>query len=112
MFAPPRALTCGGSPSGCPRLIGVESWRNEGIPVGRSRGKTSNAPTASAWKPNEVRVDNPRRERSSHDEVSVRSNMVSSCADLLTDKDTAARSSGLAGAKKKAALDAAFWELS
>ena len=46
--------------------------------MGRSSGKTSNAPTTSACNPNEVKVVNPRRERSSHDELSVSSNMVSS----------------------------------
>jgi hypothetical protein len=77
-FVPPCILGVGGSPSGCPKLTGIESWRNNGKPSGRSRGSTSNTQTARACKPNEVKVVNPRRERSFHDESSVPSNMVSS----------------------------------
>jgi hypothetical protein len=58
--------------------MGMEIWRNEGKPVGRSSGKTSNPPTANACNPNDVKVVSPRRERSSHDEWIVSSNMVSS----------------------------------
>jgi hypothetical protein len=78
VFVPARTLGAGGSPRGFPKLTGVESARNSGKPAGRSSGKTSNTPTASACKPNEVKAVNPRRERSSHDEFSASSNMVSS----------------------------------
>jgi hypothetical protein len=70
--------TAGASPRGRPRLTGVESGRNEGNPSGRSSGTISNTPTASACMPNDVKAVNPRRDRSSHDELSVAVNMVSS----------------------------------
>jgi hypothetical protein len=73
----PVCDTAGGSPSR-PKLTGVDRWRNSGNPAGRSSGKTSNTPTATACNPNDVKVVMPRRERSSHDESSVLSNMVSS----------------------------------
>jgi len=78
VFVPVRILGAGASPRGLPRLTGVESARNSGKPAGRSSGKTSNTATANACKPNEVKAVNPRRERSSHDELSVSSNMASS----------------------------------
>jgi hypothetical protein len=78
VFAPACVLTAGASARGSPILTGVESWRNKGRPMGRSSDKTSNPPTATACNPNEVKVVNPRRERSSHDELRVSSNMVSS----------------------------------
>jgi len=61
---------------GSPKLIAVESWWNEGNPMGRNNGKSSNTPVTKACNPNEVRVVNPRRERSAHDESSVWENML------------------------------------
>jgi hypothetical protein len=74
----PVCILGAGSPRGFPMLTGVDKARNSGKPAGRSSGKTSSTPTAKACKPNEVRAVNPRRERSSHDALSVSSNMVSS----------------------------------
>jgi hypothetical protein len=78
VFAPARVLGAGGSPKGRPKLTGVESEWNRGKPAGRSSGTTSNTPTANTCKPSDVKVVNPRRERSSHDEWIVASNIVSS----------------------------------
>jgi hypothetical protein len=78
VLEPACVRVSGASPRGFPKLTGVESARNSGKPAGRSSGKTSNTATANACKPNEVKAVNPRRERSSHDELSVSSNMASS----------------------------------
>ena len=78
LLAPVWGLPAGGSPKGWPKLTGVDNERNKGKPAGRSSGKTSNTPTANTCKPNDVKVVSPRRERSSQDELSVRSNMMSS----------------------------------
>ena len=80
-FPPARVLPGMKSPTGWPKLTGVVSCRNKGKPCGRNTGKTSNTPTTTACSPNEVKVVNPRRERSSSDESSEFKNMVSSCID-------------------------------
>lgn len=72
------ALATGASDAGCPKLTGVESEWNEGKPAGRNREKRSSVPAARPCNTNDVKADNPRRERSSQDELSVSSNMVSS----------------------------------
>jgi len=77
VFVPVCGDTAGGSPRR-PKLTGVESERSKGKPAGRSSGTISNTPTANACNPNDVKVVIPRRERSSHDELRVLSNMVSS----------------------------------
>ena len=64
-------------------MTGVDSGRNEGNPMGRSSGKTSNTAHARACRPKDVRVVNPRRERSSHDELIVLATPLSATADLL-----------------------------
>jgi hypothetical protein len=69
--------------------------------VGRSNGKSSNTPPTRACTPNDVKVVNPRRERSPHDELSVLVNMVSSFGTRLRVKDTKRVSAGSAEAKKK-----------
>jgi hypothetical protein len=91
----------GASSRGRPRLTGVESGRNEGNPSGRSSGTISNTPTANACMPKEVKAVNPRRERSSHDELSVEVNMVSSLVKCVAGKDTGSAFAGWAEAKKK-----------
>jgi hypothetical protein len=96
-----RTVTAADSARGCPRLTGAESWRSEGNPTGRSNGKSSNTPPTRACTPNDVKVVNPRRERSSHDELSVLVNMVSSCWNAVTVKDTKGIAVGWAEAKKK-----------
>jgi hypothetical protein len=65
------------SDKGGPKLIGVESWWNEGRPVGRSRGKRNKTPVISACNPKQVKVIHPRRPRSDHDESIETSNIVS-----------------------------------
>jgi hypothetical protein len=72
------ALGVGASDAGCPKLTGVESECNEGKPAGRKREKRSSVPAARPCNANDVNAENPRRERSSHDELSVSSNIVSS----------------------------------
>ena len=109
--APACGATDGASPRGRPKLTGVESERNRGKPAGRSSGTISNTPTAKTCKPNEVKVVSPKRERSSHEEFRVLSNMVSS-SKTDTAKDTKPCSEGSAGAKKKAAFERSLWELS
>jgi hypothetical protein len=86
--------------------------------MGRRSGKTSNAAHARACKPKDVRVVNPRRERSSHDELIVLANILSvnlvslnivssSWSGLLIRTPDAPRTDALKQ-RKKAALDAAF----
>jgi len=106
------ALTAGGSPNG-PKLTGVDNEWNKGKPAGRSKGKTSNTQTARACKPNDVKAVNPRRERSSHDESIVASNMVSSLVEfglMLRTPEPSPRHQP--EQIKKAARDAAFWNFS
>lgn len=90
---PVCALTAGASARGWPKRIGVESWWNDGNPIGRNSGKSSNTPVKKACNPNDVRVVHPRRERSAHDESTVLesmhlSNMVSSKMECCIAKDT------------------------
>src|ERR1700728_360946 len=73
-----RVLTAGGSPNGCPKLTGVESEWNEGKPAGRNREKSSSVPATRPCNANDVKADNPRRERSSQDVLIVSSNIASS----------------------------------
>src|SRR5579863_817878 len=71
--------TCvGGSPSGCPKLIGAVSCLNVGKPIGRSSGRSSKRPVTKACKPNEVSVVQRRRDLSAQDECKVSAKMVSS----------------------------------
>ena len=62
--------------------------------------------------PNDVRVVNPRRERSSHDELSVLVNIVSSCKWKLLVKTPKASPMGGLKQRKRPRLNAAFRELS
>jgi hypothetical protein len=71
-----RARIGEGSARGWPKLIGVESWWNEGKPVGRSSGKSSNTAIISACNPNDVKVVQPRHMRSVHDEASASANIA------------------------------------
>jgi hypothetical protein len=56
--------------------MGVESWWNEGKPMGRKSGRIISKAVTKACNPNEVRAVQPRRERSAHDESSVAENML------------------------------------
>jgi hypothetical protein len=94
-------LAAGRSGSGWPRLIGVVSWRSNGMPVGRSSGTISSTATTTACTPKEVSVVKLRRERSSQDDASVRSNMLSSLRKIVGDKDTANSWPGSLREKKK-----------
>ena len=111
VVAPACDLTAGGSPS-LPKLTGVDNEWNKGKPAGRSKGKTSNTQTTRACKPNDVKAVNPRRERSSHDESSVASNMVSSLIEFAVNaKDTGTFSAAPAGANKKGRAGRGLLEL-
>ena len=118
-FEPACACTGEGSARGWPKLIGVESWWNDGKPpVGRSRGKNSNTAVINACNPNDVKVVLPRRMRSVHDESSASANMVlsndvpanmASSRNGVAAKDTESFSAGSHLRNKKGRSEAAFW---
>jgi len=116
-FEPACAPTAAGSARGWPKLIGVESWWNEGKPVGRSSGKSSNTAVTKACNPNDVNVVQPRRASSGHGGLSVSANSVlshdvpatmTSSWNAVAAKDTVIFSAGSRLRNKKGRWEAAF----